>query len=206
MRTTRKSLAQEKKVQTAFEYQVTAGPPPRRQDFDVPKPAVFLDRDGTLMEEVGYCAKPADVRAFRDAANSLYRLKTAGYLTIIVTNQSGLGRGMFTERDFERVHGEFLRQVGPKLVDATYFCGDHPDRATARRKPGVGMVEEARRDFNIDLGRSWLMGDKASDIACGQAAGLRTILVATGYGQSEDCTPDYRAGDLASAVDWIVVE
>ncbi len=178
----------------------------KRADFATPKPAVFLDRDGTLMEEVGYCSKTEEVRAFSNSSNSLHRLQKAGFLTIIVTNQSGIGRGMFLEEDYEKVHNEFLQQIGPQLVDWTYYCADHPERPTPRRKPGIGMIEEAARDFHIDLTRSWLIGDKAIDIECGKTAGLSTILVATGYGKNQDCQPDYCAWDIAAAVDWIVVK
>ncbi|MEO7932263.1 MAG: HAD family hydrolase [Chthoniobacterales bacterium] len=188
-----------------FKYNLRADPP-KRPDFDTAKPAIFLDRDGTLMEEVGYCTKAKHVRVFSNASNSLHRLRKDGYLTIIITNQSGIGRGLILEEDYQKVHNEFLLQVGPELVDWTYFCPDHPDRPTPRRKPCIGMIEEAVRDFHIDLTRSWMIGDKASDIECGKAAGLKTILVATGYGADQECQPDYRVRDVAAAVDWIVVK
>ena len=176
-----------------------------RVDLSNPKPAVFLDRDGTLMEEMDYCSKPEDVHVYSNVSNNLYRLRKAGFLTIVITNQAGIGRGYFTEAEYWQVHYEFLRQIDSRLIDATYFCPDHPDCATSRRKPGIGMIEEAQRDWNIDLGHAWLIGDKTSDIECGKAAGLRTILVSTGYGKSEDCKPDFRAKDFAWAVDQILV-
>ncbi len=171
-----------------------------------PRPTVFIDRDGTLMKEVHYCSRPEDVQVFRGVPEALGRLKAAGFLTIIVTNQSGIGRGVFSEADFHRVQEELLRQIGPGRIDATYFCPDHPDSATVRRKPGIGMIEEACGSFPIDLAQSWMIGDKAIDVDCGKNAGLRTVLVATGYGKNEDCAPDYRARDFVCAVEWLLGE
>jgi D-glycero-D-manno-heptose 1,7-bisphosphate phosphatase len=180
---------------------------PRRLDFHTAKPAVFLDRDGTLMEEVDYCRNPKDVHVFPRVQKHLYRLRQAGFLLVVITNQAGIGRGLFTEKEYAKVHREFLAQIGPGLIDYTYYCADHPDHASDRRKPGIGMIREAARDFHIDLAHSWFVGDKASDIACGQNAGLKTILVATGYGGTTDaCRPDYRACDIATAVDHILVD
>lgn len=162
--------------------------------------AVFLDRDGTLMEEVGYCSRAEDVRIFPGVADALRRLKQAGYLNIIITNQSGIGRGYFSILDYENVQTELLRQLGTGLIDATYFCPDHPDKPSPRRKPAIGMLEEAMRDFGIDPAGSWMIGDKAIDIECGQNARLQTILVSTGYGKQGGCSPDFRAETLAEAV------
>lgn len=168
------------------------------------RPTVFLDRDGTLMEEVHYCSQPETVRVFPGVTEALTRLKAAGFLTIIITNQAGIGRGLFTEADFHAVQAELLRQIGPNLIDATYFCPDHPDQATPRRKPGMGMIEEACRAFPIDLTKSWMIGDKAIDIECGKNAGLRTILVSTGYGKNEACKPEYRAENLKAVADYVL--
>ncbi|HEY5752259.1 MAG TPA: HAD family hydrolase [Chthoniobacterales bacterium] len=167
-------------------------------------PAVFLDRDGTLMEEVGYCARAEDVRTFPGVPEALAQLKKVGFLNIIITNQSGIARGYFSVGDYLNVQTELLRQLGGDLIDATYFCADHPDQPSRCRKPAIGMLEDAARDFEIDFARSWLIGDKAIDIECGQNAGLRTILVETGYGKQASCVPDFRAKTLSEAVAWIV--
>lgn len=145
------------------------------------RPAVFFDRDGTLMEEANFCRDPASVRVFPGTAAALRELRAAGFLAVILTNQSGIGRGIITREQYEAVHAELLRQL-ENQIDATYFCPDAPDAATARRKPGTGMLEEARRDLGIDLARSWFVGDRDADLLCGRAAGLRAILVRTGYG------------------------
>ncbi len=165
--------------------------------------AVFFDRDGTLMEEVHYCADPAKVRAFPGAAGALARLRAAGYLNIVITNQSGIGRGMLTVADYEAVNAELFRQLGGG-IDGAYFCPDAPDRTTPRRKPGTGMVEEAARDFDLDLSASWFVGDKDIDIQCGRAAGCRTVLVLTGYGAGHrEAGADFVVEGVAEAADLV---
>ena len=162
--------------------------------------AVFFDRDGTLMQEVEYCDTPSKVRVVAGAAEALAGLREAGWLSVLVTNQSGIGRGYFSEAAYEAVNAELFRQLG-HIPDASYHCPDHPDRPTSRRKPGTGMVEEAVRDLGIDPGASWFIGDKDIDVACGRAAGCRTILVSTGYGADHSgCGADFVATDVAEAI------
>ena len=170
-------------------------------------PAVFLDRDGTLMRDVGYCGDPREVKVFSEAAEALRRLKEKGYKLIIITNQSGIGRGYFSEEVYRAVESEFLRQLGDGLIDASYHSADLPGSDSIRRKPGPGMIFEAQRDHHIDLRRSFLVGDKASDIGCGRNAGVRTILVQTGYGAGEaNCAADWIARDIAHASEIILTE
>ena len=168
---------------------------------------MFLDRDGTLMEEVDYCRDPARVRLFDGATAALQGIKSLGFRLIIVTNQSGIGRGFYTEADFAAVQAELLRQVGvPGLIDATYHCPDAPEAASPRRKPGTGMLLEAASDFGLDLRSSFFVGDTSADVHCGQRAALAaSILVLTGHGckHLETCRPDHVAADLGGAVDWI---
>ncbi len=167
-------------------------------------PAVFFDRDGTLMEEVHYCGNSEHVRVFSGVPAALRKLKDAGFRTFIITNQSGIARGLITEAQYHAVQDELFSQIGAGLIDATYFCPDAPGTPSTRRKPLPGMVLEAAADHTIDLARSYMIGDKASDIECGRRAGTRTILVLTGYGASQDCAPDFRAEDLAHAVDFVL--
>lgn len=163
-------------------------------------PAVFLDRDGTLMVDVDYCGDPAEVEVFPNAGEALSQLKRAGYKLIVVTNQSGIGRGYFSESAYRAVEREFLCQLGNGLIDATYYCADLPETNSSRRKPAPGMILEAQRDHHLDLARSYFIGDKTSDIECGRNAGVRTVLVQTGYGVDEiNCRPDWVARDLAGA-------
>jgi len=168
-------------------------------------PAVFLDRDGTLMRDVDYCGDPRNVKVFPQAREALSRLKQNGYKLVIVTNQSGIGRGYFSETDYRAVEAEFLRQLGGGLIDASYHCADLPAGNSIRRKPGPGMIFEAQRDHRLDLRRSFLVGDKASDIGCGRNASVRTILVQTGYGMGEtNPGADWIARDIAHAVQIIL--
>ena len=168
------------------------------------RPAVFFDRDGTLMEEVHYCSDPALVKAFPGAAASLGRLREAGWLIVVVTNQSGLASGKISPSQYRAVESELNRQLGG-LVDAAYFCADDPSSPSPRRKPGTGMIEEAVRDLGIDRSKSWMVGDKDIDIECGRAAGCRTILVRTGYGSLHaGSRPDFHAEDVCEAADLIL--
>jgi len=166
--------------------------------------AVFLDRDGTLMEEVHYCGDPGKVKVYPGVSEALRKLKETGFLTIIVTNQSGIARGLITEAQYQAVQNELLRQIGAGLIDAAYFCPDAPETHSIRRKPEPGMVLEAAAAYDLDLAASYFIGDKSADIECGRRAGTRTVLVLTGYGAEQRCSPDFRAKDLTQAVQWIL--
>jgi len=171
--------------------------------------AVFFDRDGTLMEEVGYCSDPAQVKVFAGVPEAIENLKRAGFLAIVITNQSGIGRGLFTEAQYAAVQQELLRQIGAGRIDASYFCADLPSAATARRKPAPGMILEAAAAFDIDLKASFTIGDKPSDIECGRRALTRTIRVRTGYGAATERDPDFKSPDLVAddvpaAVRWLL--
>jgi len=168
------------------------------------KPAVFFDRDGTLMEEVHYCNDPARVRAFPGTAAALRRLEAAGWLRVVVTNQSGIASGKISLAQYQAVEAELSQQLDHQL-DAVYFCPDPSSAPTHRRKPATGMLEEAARDLNIDLAASWMIGDRDLDIDCGRAAGCRTILVQTGYGtQQTGSRQDAVAADVPDAVEMIL--
>ncbi len=172
-----------------------------------PRPAVFLDRDGTLIEDAGYLADPAGVRLFPDARVALRRLRDAGYVLVIVTNQSGIGRGYYTEAEFHRVNEAMLGLLGTDLIGATYFCPDHPDQPTPRRKPAPGMLWEAAHAHGLDLSRSFMIGDRKGDIEAGRAAGCAaSILVRTGIGATEEAKAgaDFVAVDLGAAVEWVL--
>ncbi len=157
------------------------------------------------MEDVGYCGRPEQVKIFAGAADALQRLRKHGFKLFIITNQSAVGRGYFTEAQYRVVEAEFLRQVGARLIDGTYFCPDKPDTSSRRRKPAPEMVFEAQREHNLDLSRSFFIGDKDIDIECGRSAGVRTILVQTGYGKdTADCGADWIARDLRQATEIIL--
>jgi len=166
--------------------------------------AVFFDRDGTLMEEVHYCGDPARVRVLPGVSEALRQLKEAGFRTFVITNQSGIGRGLITEAQYHAVQEELLRQIGAGAIDATYFCPDPPAAPSTRRKPEPGMVLEAAAAYDIDLASSYFIGDKSTDIECGRRAGTRTILVLTGYPAEPDSHPDFTADDMTQAVQIVL--
>jgi len=168
-------------------------------------PAVFLDRDGTIMHDADYCSDPKQVQIFDAAAAVLRRLKNAGYKIIVITNQSGIGRGFFTEMQYRAVEAEVSRQLGDNLIDATYFCPDSPGQPSQCRKPAPGMVLEAARDHDVDLSRSFLIGDKEIDSECAHNAGVRAIRVRTGFDKMTDGScADWVAEDLPAAVEVII--
>jgi histidinol-phosphate phosphatase family protein len=170
------------------------------------RPAVFLDRDGTLMEEVEYCREPEKVRLLPGVEEGLARLRAAGYALVIVSNQSGIGRGWIKLEEYEAVHARLLELLGPGLIEAAYFCPDAPEAATGRRKPAPGMLLEATRDLGLELARSWMIGDKASDAECAHAAGVGAILVQTGYGASQKAGEGTLvARDFSAAVERVLL-
>src|SRR5213596_790208 len=167
---------------------------------DALSPAVFIDRDDTIMEDCGYCSDPKDVRIFPGVPEALRRLKSSGFKLIIITNQSGIGRGLFTVEQYRAVEAELLRQLGVGLIDATYFCPDVPGQHSSCRKPAPGMIVEATKQHQIDLTRSFLIGDKEIDVECGRNAGVRTIRVRTGFDrETAGSMADWVAEDLPAA-------
>jgi D-glycero-D-manno-heptose 1,7-bisphosphate phosphatase len=168
-------------------------------------PAVFLDRDGTLMRDVDYCGDIKDVAVFEGVPAALRKLNECEYKLVVITNQSGIARGYFTEEQYRAVEAEVSRQIGDGLIDATYFCPHLPENDCKCRKPSPEMIFQAARDHGIDLARSFFIGDKKSDLQCGRAAGVKTILVRTGYGKETDhALADFVARDLKHAADMIV--
>ena len=167
------------------------------------KPAAFLDRDGTLIEEVNFLSRVEDLRLFPYTYESVKQLKDAGYLVIVITNQSGIGRGVFDEADMHAIHDDIQRQLDG-MIDAFYFCPHLPCDGCACRKPGLAMIESATRDFDIDIPGSWMFGDKRIDVETGRNAGMRSAMVMTGYGRAHSrqltFTPEVAADDLLEAV------
>jgi len=157
------------------------------------RPAVFLDRDGVVIEDSHYLADRSRVRLLPGAAEAIATLNRTGWPVVIVTNQSGVARGLFGEDDVAEVHdhlAELLRGYGAR-IDAFHYCPHHPEGAVARyrvdcscRKPRPGMLVRAAESLGIDLAASWLIGDRVSDLAAGAAVGCRTVLVRTGHGTS----------------------
>lgn len=176
------------------------------------QPAVFLDRDGTIIKEKEYLHNPDEVELLPGAGLALAQLQRQGFILIVVTNQSGIGRGYYTETEMHAVNDR-LRQLlannGIKLdARQIYFCPHVPDENCACRKPATAMAEQAAKDWNIDLPRSFVIGDKLADVELGANLNLPAILVQTGYGARETiCAADkaaYIAANLADAAGWII--
>lgn len=171
------------------------------------KPAIFLDRDGTLIEEVNFLSRVEDLRLFDFTLSAVRSLKESGYLLIVVTNQSGIGRGIYTKSAMDAIH-EQIQIYLEGAIDAFYFCPHLPDEGCFCRKPGLGMIESAQRDFDIDMERSWMIGDKLLDMKTGNNGRLRTAMVLTGYGQKHqeelEAIPTVLAADLGKAVEEIL--
>jgi D-glycero-D-manno-heptose 1,7-bisphosphate phosphatase len=168
--------------------------------------AIFFDRDGTLMVDTGYCSDPKQVELLEGVAELLPAMKQAGFKLVIVTNQSGIGRGYFTEREFWEVQEALETKIGAGVIDATYFCADPPAKATERRKPGPGMLLEAARDLAIQLDHSYMVGDKASDIEAGIRAGVKaTILFARDPAEADRaCRPTTVARTFHEVAEFIL--
>jgi D-glycero-D-manno-heptose 1,7-bisphosphate phosphatase len=176
--------------------------------------AVFLDRDGTIAEEVGYLNHVSRFRMFPFAATAIRRLNDANYPAIVVTNQSGVGRSYFPESLVHDVHDLMTRQLAKEgaHIDALYYCPHKGGDACSCRKPRPGMLERAAREHGLDLRRSFVVGDRHGDIELAHRVGARAVLVRTGYGQGEiqwhsanwPSPPDFIADDLTDAADWIL--
>lgn len=176
--------------------------------------AVFLDRDNTLIEDPGYLKDPAQVRLLDGAAEAAARLGRAGYSVVVVTNQSGVARGLLAESDLAAVHRRMkeLLAAGGASLDGVYYCPylDGPEaireeyrRDSDLRKPRPGMLELAARELNLDLSRSWMVGDSSRDVEAGRAAGCRTIFIGPG-GQA--ARADAVAPNLFAAAERILAE
>jgi D-sedoheptulose 7-phosphate isomerase len=144
--------------------------------------AVFIDRDDTVAKDVPYCSRPEDLKVFPGVGRSIKSLNDAGYLVILVTNQSGVARGYFTLQTLERIHDKLRSDIATDgaRIDAIYFCPHHPDDRCSCRKPQLGLIEQAMRDFDIDIAGSFVIGDSEHDVEMGRRAGCRTFLVKEG--------------------------
>ncbi|WP_277668749.1 HAD family hydrolase [Caproiciproducens galactitolivorans] len=177
--------------------------------------AVFFDRDGTLIQEMNYLRRIEDIHPYEGAAEGIRLLRRLGYKIIVVSNQSGVARGYFTMETVETINRAF-QEIFQSLnapIDAVYFCPHHPKGIVSEyaidcdcRKPKIGLAEEAQRDFDLDLTRCFMVGDKQSDIEFGQNFHARAnVLVKTGHGveQPAEIGADFVAQDIQEACRWI---
>jgi D-glycero-D-manno-heptose 1,7-bisphosphate phosphatase len=156
------------------------------------RPAVFIVRDGTISEEVGYVNHPTRFRVFPYAAEAIRILNDNGWLAIVITNQAGVARGYFSEELIASVHDQLKRYLGNAQLDAIYYCAHHPSAGEPPyridcdcRKPKTGLIDRAAKDFEIDLAASWMVGDRYGDVELARNAGLHSALVLSGYGRGE---------------------
>ena len=159
--------------------------------------AIFLDRDGTITIDTGYPSDPDEVELLPGAADGLRTLRDRGWALVLVSNQSGVGRGMITPEQAQAVHDRLmdeLRATGVQF-DGAYYCPHAPDDACECRKPRSGLLRRAASELRIDLARSVMVGDRQSDVEAGRGAGCRTVLLGSGDGH-----PDVRAADWAELV------
>jgi D-glycero-D-manno-heptose 1,7-bisphosphate phosphatase len=183
--------------------------------------AVFIDRDGTLTEEVGYVNHPSRLRLLPRSAAAIRRLNEADIAAVVVTNQAGIARGYFSEEVMQAVHEQLVEQLkdAGAHLDGLYVCPHHPTEGAPPfraecdcRKPRPGLLLRAAQELGLDLSGSSMVGDKASDLRVARAVGARAVLVLTGYGLGEweyrrallPLAPDHVAADLLDAVGWVI--
>jgi D-glycero-D-manno-heptose 1,7-bisphosphate phosphatase len=177
------------------------------------RPAVFLDRDGVLnYNRSDHIKSPHEFVPIPGAAEAVAALNRAGWAVVVVSNQSGLGRGLFAQKALDAVMAKMqaVLQAAGARADAVYYCPHAPEAGCDCRKPAPGLVRRAAREHDLELSRSFFVGDKGSDVECGRAAGLRTVLVLTGLPEERPdpslARPDHVARDLGEAVAWILQE
>jgi D-glycero-D-manno-heptose 1,7-bisphosphate phosphatase len=183
----------------------------------VSRPAVFLDRDGTLIEERGYLDRLDLLSVFPWTGDAIRLLNRAGFATVVITNQSAIARGLIDEPFLQEVHRALDGKLGVARIDRYYYCPHFPTAENARyrmdcqcRKPRPGLIERACREMDLDPARSFMVGDRWLDVACGRAAGVKTLLVRTGHGAHEEAHPpdgaraDGILNNLMEAVGWIL--
>ncbi len=166
--------------------------------------AVFLDRDGTINEDVGYLKDPEDVRLLDGAADAIRLLNSHGLKTIIITNQSGVARGYFTEEELQQINRkviELLEEEGA-VVDGLYYCPHHPDDGCECRKPMPGLLKRAAIELGVELEASYMVGDKTTDVLAAKSVGARGVLIAEDGEHCEDA--HHVCSSLLDAVTWIL--
>jgi histidinol-phosphate phosphatase family protein len=195
-----------------------------RSSLDTPQPAVFLDRDGTLVKEVSSQGLRSldELELLPGAAEAVHELNLHGFRSVVVTNQPVVAKGFVSEAELKVIHHKLETLLGREhaFLDRIYYCPHHPDKGfpgerpelkiqCACRKPGIGMIQQATRELNLDLKRSWLIGDTTRDVETARRAGVRSVLVRTGHGGRDGkcvATPDFVFDTLLHAAKFIVAQ
>ncbi len=174
------------------------------------RPAVFLDRDGVLTVEESYVCLAEQLKIFPYAKECIEEIHRWGYYAIVITNQSGIARGLFPEEELQKMNQMLMQQTS---VDAVYYCPHHPEGKVKKyavtcncRKPQTGLLKKACQDFQIDLTHSFMVGDRAGDILAGIEMGIKTVLLESGYGSQrleQNVQPHYRLEDLKAFVELL---
>jgi len=176
--------------------------------------AVFIDRDGTINIDGPYLDDPDKFKMYPNVGKGVKKLKDQGFKIIVITNQSGIARGYFTEEVLSKIHERMsmeFNEFGVEL-DGIYYCPHHPDNACGCRKPKTGLFENAIEKHDIDVDRSYMIGDKILDICAGQKIGVKTVLIPEAHNRTKilseknewECCPDYIADDFMEAAKWII--
>jgi D,D-heptose 1,7-bisphosphate phosphatase len=179
--------------------------------------AVFLDRDGTIVEDIGYMNSPEQIKFIPGAVEAIKMLNEAGYKVVVISNQAGVARGLITEDMLQTIDKTLHKWIlnGGAHLDGMYYCPHHPEHGVYPykqvcecRKPHPGLIKRAHRELDIDLSQSFMIGDKSSDIEAGKRAGTKTVFVLSGRGKEEQKKlkgkPDHIAQDLKQAVGWVL--
>jgi D,D-heptose 1,7-bisphosphate phosphatase len=182
-------------------------------------PAVFLDRDGTLNIDPGYIGDPSNLKLFPGTGEALFKLKSSGFKLLVISNQSGIARGLITEENVRKVNLQLnnILSASNVAIDKFYYCPAHPDFSTEEececRKPSTKMVYQAANEFSIDLRRSYFVGDSISDIECAHNSGMKSVLVLTGQGsdslsilQNQNKLPSFVAENIMDACKFILTD
>ena len=179
--------------------------------------AIFMDRDGTIVEDVGYMNSPDQIRFIPGSIEAIKMLYQAGYKVVVITNQAGVARGLVTEDMLQTIDKTMHKWIlnGGAHLDGIYYCPHHPEHGVYPykqtcecRKPHPGLIKRAKRDLEIDLTQSFMIGDKATDVEAGKRVGIKTVFVLSGHGNEEKSRitekPDHVSPNLLDAVKWVL--
>lgn len=172
--------------------------------------AVFLDRDGTIARDVHYCSRPEDLELLPTVGEGIRLLNEAEFKVVVITNQSGIARGYFTEEMLGKIHQKMINDLARygAHIDAIYYCPHHPDEGCECRKPKPKLAYQAIKDLQIDSQQSYVIGDRLMDVQLARAVGCKSVMISSDPGRSEledcDILPDYIGSDFESAARWIM--